>query len=518
MKNHQIILFAVYFLITLGACNKNQSPEDAIRNIPADVTMLTTINVPSLMKKMDFETVKTLPFYTESAKKVSSNDALVSMIMMDPEKSGIDLTKNMYLVGWADPKGNGEFTMGTVCSVKDINAFTNMMNTGRTEKAIQKDGNWTIAESNTFISWNKQLAVILAGDNEVVNEKFARQIFTLQPANSVASNKDLNKLLGEKHDISAWMNSNALAEIRDIKFGAGSINIKAEDLKNNYIHSFVDFEKGEINAQNRFFFNKGLIKDVSLLVKDDVNTDFTSYFPDNASSVTALALDFKGIRQVMSENIMLKKMVTESLEDAGFTFDDVTKALQGDILMTSFALNGKNTGLVAMKISDKNLVNKFLNLGIRYGILEKAGTDMYRIAGAAPAGENNSPMSGNLSMNSDTRILIQKDMLILANDEAVAAKIIAGGFKDAGTNKTAMVKMMNNNLFSNMMNLSQLAPGDKTLEALKTVKEMKTSINRKGSETKMLMLDQEVNSLRAIINAMNEQYLKEKKEVKGETI
>lgn len=516
MKNYQIVLIFLYVVVTVGACRKNQTPEDALRYIPGDVTMVTRIDIASMMKKMDYEEVKKLPFFAENAQQVKQSNPLISRILMDPEKSGIDLNHHMYIVGWADPKGDHDFTIGTVCSVRDAQSLADMMQSGGNQEIVRENGIWKLKDEQGVIWWNDRIAALLAGPDQEVTKKFAAQLFAAQPAAPVSGNKDLKRLLSEKHDISTWIQSNALAEIQEIKFGAGSINIEVADLKDNYIHASMDFEKGEILALSHFFLKKGLIKDIQLLVKDEVKTNFSAYFPEEASSVTALALDFNGIRQVMAENLMLKKVITEGLEDTGLTLDDLTKALQGDVLLTTFALDGNQTGLAALRINDRNIIQKWMQLGVKHGILEQTGADMYRLKDAPPSDQGDL-LKGNISLNGNTRILVQKDMLVLANDEKTAAKITAGGFAGGGSRKKAMQQMMHGHLFSNVIRMAFLST-DHPEDMLPAFDEIQTQLTRKGSQTRIRMKDTEVNSLQSIIHAMNEAYLKNKSGATEKTI
>ena len=179
------LAFAAASFLVLASCKKSVNFDDAAQAIPKNATSVTAMNLPSLMQKADFESVKQMDFYKEAIADADKDNPTVASIMRDPKKSGVDFTKNVYFVqdynlGGLDGYG-AEMTI--LMSLTDAAAFEAIVKSGKTDVKIEtKDGvkyvinmpkpepenaadgmNFVVKRSNSFVAWTDKMAVVGGG-------------------------------------------------------------------------------------------------------------------------------------------------------------------------------------------------------------------------------------------------------------------------------------------------------------------------------------------------------------------
>ena len=422
MKAHfKNILFAAIGLFLLASCNKTANLDDASKAIPKDALSVTAINVPSLFQKADFESVKQMDFYKAMVDSAKTHDAAMADIMRDPRKSGVDLTKNVYFVQDYQVGNNAQNSATVLMSLANVNDFEAMLkNSDKGAKIETKDGIKFIISTPKEVDNNSEDGMRFSGskDNRGVvawNDKMAimgnytegsnfTKYFNLKAEESVAKNENFAKSFATKHDVYTYMSFDKLADDASIKGGAGMMNIDPKSLKGNYATGFADFENGQIISKSDYNINAALRKEWGLMFKDNVKTDFSKYLKgNNLGFVMTMALDAKGIKEIINTNPQFKAALELGKGTDAFTSDDIFKALDGDMVVAAAPQSGdkKWSGMMGMRLRDKATMLKLINYLIAEKALVAEGNDVYHFSGAADMMSKNYVETGKIAFVDD---------------------------------------------------------------------------------------------------------------------
>ena len=140
MTNFRLPLFALLVIMTLLSACRNEpsgSSSKILNSIPQNAISITEINVPSILDKMDFESVKQMEFYQEMAQEAARENPLFKEVLLDPSNSGIDLKQKQYIANVMDEKTVGNSVTLMIASIADETAFAKLLGlTGNPYEAL----------------------------------------------------------------------------------------------------------------------------------------------------------------------------------------------------------------------------------------------------------------------------------------------------------------------------------------------------------------------------------------------
>ena len=76
VKNYSTLLLAILFVFS-SCDNGSIMKNDVLTSVPKDVSMVTAVNLPDLLKKADFDNVKTMEFYEEVIREAREQNAIL---------------------------------------------------------------------------------------------------------------------------------------------------------------------------------------------------------------------------------------------------------------------------------------------------------------------------------------------------------------------------------------------------------------------------------------------------------
>lgn len=498
------ILTLFSFVLLFAACSGGGSlgsSDDTLSFIPKDVSMVTKVDVKTLLDKMDFKAVQKMEFYQEGLNEMRGESKIGAKIMEDPRNSGIDISKNLYFAYDIDSKTIGNVFAYATASMADQSKFEAMLKEANLTFK-QKEG-YQIAkpDKKQIVAWNDQMVVVGSAQTFMDIEASVEKIFTTDPENSILTDPNFKKNMSAKHDITNWFSSNAIAENGDAKMAVGFANIKPDALKDNYSYGYVDFNDGSINAESGFDINNEIANEIGLFFKDHPKTNFSKYIPmENLGMGMTAALDLKGINQVLSERPQAKSMANFALRKYGVEIDQVFKALGGDISLSFYGdenateTNGK--GLFATNIADQTELINLLNIAVDFGAVEKVSETEYVV---------------NRKMTSkETNIVLHDGLLLMAEDMSLIEKVKNG---DTGSSKLGkeIKNLSGDNIFALIGNLNSF--GGNSMKALEGFggENFKMTTDRKKGTFDMDFADKNTNSLNQMMKALNQLYLEDQK-------
>ncbi len=514
MKVFKSFYLPILLLVLLfSACSEDLSfqKEDALTNIPAEVSMVTAMNIGQLMGKADFEGVKKMEFYQKIISEAEKENPAIAEILREPKKSGIDLKKNLYITYELDPNNPEEVFVATVFSLADADRFGKLVKNLDAGSIQNKDGyQQANRQGQATVAWNSKIGIIGSSSSAYLNsdEKIG-QIFKTKKENSVANNQDLQKALSGKHDITAWLSSNALAKNPNSGLALSMLDLDSEALKDNFIHNQLDFEKGEIVGHSDFFISKGLgDKFIGRFFKEGVTTDFSKYLPaENLAFASVAALDFKGIDQFLSERPQAKGYLDFVLKEYGFKMKDVIDVFGGDILVAGLGKErlDNSSVLLATNIMDRKKLDEILDRAVENNVLSELSDGFYKIKTVGYGGEFSITRGGGFG-----KLMVTKDMLFVSADEELLKKIKDGGFKKSERAKKEVLNVLNGSTIASYFDFEVMK---NAIDGLEEFSFTKLELTFKGSQadSKMKLKDKSQNSLKAIFEMLNEAYLKENK-------
>ena len=477
------LVFGAFFMTS---CRKSAT-NDSLSSIPENASMLMAINPMSLLKKADFETIKNKPEYQKMIAERAKNNPSLAAIMQDPAKSGIDLTKNIYFTTVIDPKTGESFT-GAVFSIADAAKFATMAKGSVKDVEVSsKSGFSVLRGAGMFTAWNSSVAY--AGN---VTDSSMGEVLLAGGGKTMADNAQVQKLLTAAHDIHIWTSADALADQDDVKMGATTLGIDAKALKGNSVHSYLDFENGEVRGHADFVIQQLLRDELGIMLKDGVKTDFSRFVSDEPGITFTTALDFDGVAQFMKERGPISSLADMQAESSGFPvrFANITETLDGDILVhyVPSATNNERF-LLAAKVRNMPSLNTLIAKGLKAGMLKKEAGNMYAIGGQ-------NDVSGMYMTVVDEILVISSEKGWLTS---AAAKIPLGkqpnkALTTAKTNFLSLFVSPNVKLPYNMPLQAQSLPTSEGLEAM---------INGKSADFRVPMTDKSKNALKAMLEAAN---------------
>ncbi len=516
---NRLSILAFVSLILLSSCKK--SLNDAALAIPQNTLSVTAMNLPSMMQKADFESVKNMTFYKKMISESEKDNPFVAEILKEPKKSGVDLTKNVYLVqdfdfgSLTNPTGE----MSLLMSLTDVKAFETMLQNAKAGKVVSKDGVKYIkfeevssdstegyeinTTANGFAAWNDKLAVVGLSSNTEGGKDDFMKYFKTKPEASIAKNAQFQSLFSGKHDIYSYFSSDKIADNMSAKATAGALNIDPKDLKGNYATGYSDFENGEIVSKSDFKINSGITKQWGLMFKNNVNTDFSQYVDGkNLTFAFTMGLDMKGIKEIINANPQFKFMTEAGGASAGFSTEELLKAFDGDMVIAGTVKDSaKWEYMMGLKVQDKQMVDKLMTQLVEKEIVKNEGNGVYAFA-------NSSAMTETIGSEAKISIV---DNILFTGDMTTMAQL-----KNGKTAVKSDVKdVLNKNIFGMYFNFAALGNSNAFgTDAFKDpeVREMTMFLSSKHGESKVKMRNQNENSLKSLFKALDDFYIKSEKE------
>ncbi len=500
-------LFALSLVVLFTSCQPEAAVENlALTKIPTNATAVTVVDIPSLMEKADFEAVKQMQFYKEMLREVDNPD--IAQAMEDPEKAGIDLSQPAYIYYTINPEDVNETFFAVVMAVKDKASLENILSKSDVEKKKGNGFSYSADNDQSILAWSDNLCLLGGSPAYMDLTQEAENFFQNDGSENISQNKDFQKAMANKHDISSWANLDAIAENGDAQLALAFASIDPEALKGNSFHSYLDFEKGEVNSETKWFLQSGLIKDLQKLFKDNPSTDFSKYFSgENLAFFLSTAIDLKGLNEVLNDRPQAKGFLDYSIQEFGFTVEDLVKSFGGDIALGLYPTESESeaTGLFAMSVEKEDVLQQFLDLGEERGLIVKVRDNYYKLNNTENLELPTNPTGAPVKFDGEGYLLLKDGHAFISGNESVLAEVESGKFKGAKKVKNLTKDNLFAIYFNYLTSKSLFGPED---EQPKGVEEIESSINRDGARFNVEMDKKDVNSLKYIFQIVEEEYQK----------
>ena len=516
MKTQKILplLFGAFLLIAaFSACKKDLIPTDeALGLIPKQSTTVMRVDIPALMEKSDFESLRKSPMYLESVAKAGEDNPTLAKLMENPELSGVDLQKSIYIFVEVETENPREAFTGILMTLADADRFEELV---RSEAEVTSKGafNYAMGDGAAVVSWTKEYALFGISNANINLVEKAKAVLDTRKNESVASNKELQKAFAEAHDLSLWINTTPLSESPDIQMGLSLAEMDPDALKDNYISAYLDFLDGSIVGVANLDLTAKLTKDLNKIFNDQISTDFAKYLPnDQVALLMTHAINIRGIDEVLSARSQSKGFLEFAVKEYGLTTKDIRETFGGDIALAAIGQEGtdKKVGLFATSILDAKRLDTILALGVEKDYLEKERDNQYKMK--VMRFGNSADFFQITFDDGAPRLLVKDNLLFVCGDEMWLEKLENGGFAKKDRLKGDLLDKSSKNLFYAFFDANTLRSMNREFHD-NSVKNLDVQVSRKKAELNIRMNDENMNALKAMLKAAEERYEEEHRKI-----
>lgn len=421
-------------LVLLTGCS---SKDDTARYISKDAIGVMGIDGKQLLMKAGMTALSGSPLLQELTRGAGGDTS-----QFDLEKMGIQFLSTAYLYAVPDLRMESKSRVQLIVELQDAGKFSAFLKQQfKDAKFESKDKlSFAILNENICIGWDKNTAIAAAtipggrasgsADNATLLTEEIQKTFALAKDQSILTNKKFADLVKAGHDISVWMNYESLTSSmpQDELGSAGAIMASQKKLiKDAFLAGGINFEKGKITGDARYYFNATMKGVAQALEVKSVNNDLLGKVPGSQMNLM-LSHHFnpQGIKALI-DTIGVLPLANNALQQVNLTLDDILNAFTGDFLLAitdfkvatesqSYTLAGSSVnytkpvpsfnGTFSAKIKDKTAFDKLLQVATQNNILT---------AGTTP---NTYAIGGSVTLATDGTYMVA------SNDGAVAASFL----------------------------------------------------------------------------------------------
>jgi hypothetical protein len=391
----KLSLLCMIAAIILSACSNSSQ---RAQHVPAEAVVVFKLNTMQIGKKVAWESLTSGALFRDKD------------TTFDIEKTGIDMLNVFYAYGVGDQRLSNKLKMVFVLPLKSADKWESFLKTEFPNATVKQEGDYKFAHQDESVAgWNKNTLIVAidaggrSGDETtIILTEEIKKAFALKKDQSIVNNAKFAALEKEAHDVSFFLNYElAMDNIPQAGMSmAGSLlATQRKYLKDSYLAAGLDFDKGKIIADMRYYSNDNTMQLVKSLTPEKVDNDMLKRISGNQlNGVLAYHFNTNGV-QALIDTMGYTGLINSQLEQVSLTIDEILGAFTGDLMLAATDVRMENKTqtynydgeeisvsnnqptadfLFAMKIKNQATVNKILQLIAQEGgALSPAGPDMY---------------------------------------------------------------------------------------------------------------------------------------------
>lgn len=518
MLRHSAIAALFSVLIFFSACN---SVPDHARLIPKDAVMVAGIHTTSIGKKIAWDAI----MGSKLVEKMKEQNTEKGGMIDDLQKAGIKGLTTFYVYMQPDTRFATGNRITALIPLEDANLWATFVKKVFPQAVVKQGGEYqeALLADGMYAGWNKEMLIIIntssapgeipAADSAnpapapVVDDvQLAAEMsnaFKLTEANSLVRNKRFAELEKNGHDITLWINYDALIERNITSKGVqnmmGGFSLSNNLWKDAAFTGGFDFNEGQIKGEMRCYMSEELAKVGADLGKTDIDKQMIDNLPSqNRSLLFAWHIAPAGLKGLL-EKMGVLGIMNLALTGQGMNFDYVLDAFAGDIALSlnDFSVQkaavpaadsahtadtgASRTGYQAlkpefsyvftMKLNKIENFKKLLQLAIAQRTIRAEGNNRYVV------------------LNSPLLTFVHNDKYLVISDNADNAMgVINGSYKKGGESPSS--KAVSGNPFGLFIHIDStmggldgnIINGQQGAEMLAESKNLISSIDLKGGQ------------------------------------
>jgi len=303
------IAIIIILSIGIGACTRQKNP--AIDHIPANASMVLSIDINRLSEKSDFNSMKDNFIFKMLGMMLAQKN--IPDFIQDRSLTGIDFNQSIY----AATLNSDSLPLLTLAFVplKDEHQFSTLLEKADNNLQFKDQNGINSADNNQFyIGVKNKLAIILIQKKIESNEAFGiiKNSFDLQAGEGLAAHsKGFSTFMSQNNDIGIWFNMpdinwNQLKKHGNIPFDPGSLfDINAQ--------LALNFEKGYTHIHTESFANDSSVVWMKNILNNDFDKSLYAYLPDALpAAVGRVHVNPESLFEILNHLGMLDSMESHS--------------------------------------------------------------------------------------------------------------------------------------------------------------------------------------------------------------
>jgi uncharacterized protein DUF4836 len=506
------LLLAAFFTFT--SCQDDTTLNDtAASYIPASATSAASFHPQNMMDKAGYDGFEDLDFFKKMVSETAGNNPLLSQVLEQPELSGVDLDKPVFMAQKLMGEKEQQNTSMIFMSLKNAGDFEKLFSSEGAE-IVEQGALRYITAGNAILGWNETTAIALLAHypaTDMAGE--LTQVFETGAQNSLAANRDFQKSQRGSHDISIWYSSNMLARPEGADAVLLALDIPPAAIRENSLHAYIDFENGRMSGHAYLSLHKSIGRELlGRMFKEKPKTDFTLLLPaEGLDFVTTVALDLRGIDKILSERPQASTFVEPFLDAIGLSRREVIATFGGDVLMAGYEnpKGGDPVLVFATNFKNKKAADDYLAKAVGQGMLREMDGGGYKFLGV-------SSETFSIKVNKGLGFLALKDNVLCFSKD----KNIVKTFQNGVARKQSLANLdrarLNGHSACGLLgkeSLRDILPSGSQL-----FKSIEFSFGKNCADFILETGDAETNSLKTMMQKMDEAYRQKERDGRPEKI
>lgn len=500
-----LVLVILLILLLLRQCSDRVSTSNRPADIsfdqtymliPPEATFIAVFNTPQVLSDINFAELRVQDRYINSLRQYYQQNPPFARVFASPEQVGVDVKEHAVFYIAVGTQAS-EVYSNAIFSIKDKAAFEKAIiesNRG----AIQKEAAYShiTIDGMSSVAWNDDYACFISTDESYEKLPIFNRIFTQSKAKYFDKDNPFYQFItASKSDMAYWVDLSSYAE-NQLHATAAEGEFSKLLLRGNHIYGEADFREGEVDASVLFDFNKILSTAQGKVFKDGYDTDIIQLIPStNASALVNASINMEGLFSLILDDIDMKVEARNTLAQYGLTLDDLTKAVEGDMLFAAYPseIPGKSATIYGVKIKDHDHFEVLLNVWQDLGNIALESSNIYRVDKGVP------PFFPIAATYPDKlqRLIIRGDYAYVSLDKSVIDHIASYTKSDALRETNLMDRSDDDILFSGYFNNGIKEVRDRIKSY--AVEEIKFNYEDQKLELRFQFNDDDVNPLRQIL-------------------
>lgn len=322
--------------------------------IPIGASVVVSFDLESLTKKADlkdkFKGTKLYKKITESKGAETGKDvaAIVSRILENPKKCGLDLSSDAYFFRHYHTDHGDKY--GLVIGMNDHKEFGEFLKAipGMKDNITDKKTYQLLTGDKHFLAWNdKGLLVIIdekrsmdylyyessRKDADNKSESYINELMTMQTSKSIRVKPEFQRFARQGNDVGFFVNyGKSLEEESQNQYNPLASVFKM--FNGLYFRGGLDFEKNKIVAKGQFDGKEEVLKTFNYLKRDGISSKALQYVAGEHLFMTAgINLDINRILGFVKDNFG-KVGLEAGLQQMGLTQDELVGMVTGEVTIS----------------------------------------------------------------------------------------------------------------------------------------------------------------------------------------
>lgn len=358
----RLCLSVIIMALLFSSCSKSN---DEGKMIPKNAMFVAFLNTKSLNEKLTWDDIKQTSWYKQMYADTATKEWM-KKLLDNPDNSGID--SKAGIIFFVKKGAGNDYDIvfeGQLKNKKNFEQFNKNLDPASISK---KDGdiNMLTMKEQSIVGWDdKHFAYVTnsssyaskyaaqwdtldnqsnmapAVDNSAILSALCKSLFSIKADSSLAKNEKFSKLLSEKGDIHAWINTEEMIKNNSAMGMLGMLKLDIF-FKDNISTYTVNFDNGKIKVNQKAYAGKEFTDFLKKYKGGNINTDMISNIPSQ-NVIGILAMNYKpeGLKELIKLTGM-DGFINMYAGQMGFNMDDFVKANNGDLMVAFSDLKMKS--------------------------------------------------------------------------------------------------------------------------------------------------------------------------------